>query len=69
MIGQVLYLEEEAAELQGTGTGCFFDNPVHEFLGLQDMTYQTLYHFTLGGGDHDDRILTLPAFSISGQST
>jgi hypothetical protein len=64
MIGQVLYLEAEAMGIQGTGIGCFFDDPVHEFLGLQDMDYQTLYHFTLGGGIHDDRILTLPAYSI-----
>ncbi len=62
MIGQVLYLEAEAMAIQGTGIGCFFDDPVHQFLGLQDMNYQTLYHFTLGGGIHDDRILTLPAY-------
>ncbi len=63
MIGQVLYLEAEAMNLQGTGIGCFFDDPVHEFLGLQDMNFQTLYHFTIGGALHDDRILTLPAYN------
>ncbi|NOR71487.1 MAG: hypothetical protein GQ532_17670 [Methylomarinum sp.] len=64
IIGQVLYLEAEAMKIQGTGIGCFFDDPVHEFLGLQDMNFQTLYHFTIGGAIHDDRILTHPAYSI-----
>ena len=62
IIGQVLYLEAEAMGIQGTGIGCFFDDPGHEFLGLQDMKFQTLYHFTIGGALHDDRILTLPAY-------
>ncbi len=62
MIGQVLYLEAEAMNIQGTGIGCFFDDPVHEFLGLQNMNFQTLYHFTVGGAIHDDRVLTLPAY-------
>ena len=69
MIGQVLYLEAEAMNIQGTGIGCFFDDPVHEFLGLQDMNFQTLYHFTIGGAIHDDRILTLPAYSIGTSNT
>ena len=64
MIGQILYLEAEAINIQGTGIGCFFDDPVHEFLGLQDMRFQSLYHFTVGGALHDDRILTLPAYSL-----
>jgi hypothetical protein len=64
IIGQVLYLEAEAMSIQGTGIGCFFDDPVHEFLGLQDLNFQTLYHFTIGGAIHDDRILTHPAYSI-----
>lgn len=64
LIGQVLYLEAEAMGIQGTGIGCFFDDPVHQFLGLQDMNFQTLYHFTIGGALHDDRILTLSAYNI-----
>lgn len=63
MIGQVLYLQAEALEIQGTGIGCFFDDPVHEFLGLKNMDFQSLYHFTIGGAVYDDRILTLPAYS------
>jgi SagB-type dehydrogenase family enzyme len=69
LIGQVLYLEAEAMNMQGTGIGCFFDDPVHEFLGLQDMNFQTLYHFTIGGALHDDRILTLPAYNTSKSDT
>ena len=69
MIGQVLYLEAEAMNIQGTGIGCFFDDPVHEFLGLQDMSFQSLYHFTIGGAIHDDRILTLPAYSMRTSNT
>ncbi|NOQ36081.1 MAG: hypothetical protein GQ569_09325 [Methylococcaceae bacterium] len=67
MIGQVLYLEAEAMAIQGTGIGCFFDDPVHEFLGLQEMNFQSLYHFTVGGAVHDDRILTQPAYNIHSQ--
>ena len=63
MIGQVLYLEAEAQGIQGTGIGCFFDDPVHDFLGLHDMQFQNLYHFTIGGAVEDSRILTLPAYS------
>ena len=35
MIGQVLYLEAEAAGLRGTGIGCFFDDGMHSLLGLR----------------------------------
>jgi hypothetical protein len=36
MVGQVLYLEAEAYGVSGTGIGCFFDDPVHEIMGLTD---------------------------------
>lgn len=62
MIGQVFYLEAEAAGLRGTGIGCFFDDPVHGLLGLQDNRYQDLYHFTVGGPVEDKRLATLPAY-------
>ena len=65
MIGQVLYLEAEAAGLRGTGIGCFFDDPTHEVLGLKDATYQTLYHFAVGGPVDDPRLTTLPAYSAA----
>lgn len=62
-IGQVLYLEAEAAGLRGTGIGCYFDDAVHDLLGLQNSVLQSIYHFTLGVPLVDHRITTLPAYS------
>ena len=62
LIGQVLYLEAEAAGIRGTGIGCFFDDPVHDLLGLQQLDFQSLYHFTMGGPVEDPRLTTLPAY-------
>lgn len=62
MIGQVLYLEAEAAGVRGTGIGCFFDDSVHQIFGLRDGRYQSLYHFTVGGPVDDPRLTTLPAY-------
>ncbi|MEJ2552424.1 MAG: SagB family peptide dehydrogenase [Gammaproteobacteria bacterium] len=62
LLGQVLYLEAEAAGISGTGIGCFFDDAVHELLGLHGLGLQTLYHFTVGRALHDARITTLPPY-------
>jgi SagB-type dehydrogenase family enzyme len=62
MLGQVFYLEAEAAALRGTGIGCYFDDPMHELLGLKGERYQDLYHFTVGGPVEDTRLTTLPAY-------
>jgi nitroreductase len=62
MIGQVLYLEAEAHGIRSTGIGCFFDDPVHEMLGLLDNEFQSLYHFTVGGAVDDPRLQTWPAY-------
>lgn len=62
VIGQVLYLEAEAAGIRSTGIGCYFDDSMHQFLGLQDHTYQDLYHFTIGGPIEDTRLTTLAAY-------
>jgi SagB-type dehydrogenase family enzyme len=62
MIGQVLYLEAEAAGIRATGIGCFFDDPVHEVFGFSGWDYQSLYHFTMGGPVEDARLTTLPAY-------
>ncbi len=61
-IGQLLYLKAEAAELSGTGIGCFFDEAVHELLGLADSRWQSLYHFTVGRAVWDERLSTSPAY-------
>jgi nitroreductase len=65
MIGQVLYLEAEAARVRGTGIGCFFDDPVHQLLGLGTFQFQSLYHFTVGHPVEDERLTTLPAYPPS----
>ena len=62
MIGQVLYLEAEAQGVRGTGIGCFFDDPVHDTIGLKDNTWQSLYHFTIGRPVEDHRLITLPPY-------
>nr|VFJ52483.1 MAG: SagB-type dehydrogenase domain-containing protein [Candidatus Kentron sp. FW] len=62
MIGQLLYLEATAAGVSGTGIGCFFDDAVHDLLGLQGTDFQSIYHFTVGGAVLDPRIATLPAY-------
>ena len=61
-IGQVLYLEAEAAGIRSTGIGCYFDDAMHDILGFKDTTYQDLYHFTVGGAVEDTRLTTLPAY-------
>lgn len=62
VIGQVLYLEAEAAGVRGTGVGCFFDDPVHQVFGFKDTRFQSLYHFTIGGYVEDPRLTTLPPY-------
>ncbi|WPC04479.1 SagB/ThcOx family dehydrogenase [Pseudomonas benzenivorans] len=61
-VGQLLYLEAEAAGLSATGIGCYFDEALHELLGLADSRWQSLYHFTLGRALWDERLSTLPAY-------
>ena len=36
---------------------------MHEILGLEDTTYQDLYHFTVGGAVEDTRLIALPAYA------
>ncbi|NKB80803.1 MAG: SagB/ThcOx family dehydrogenase [Nitrospirales bacterium] len=63
LIGQVLYLEAEAAGVRATGIGCFFDDPVHRVFGFFPKTrFQSLYHFTMGGPVEDGRLMTLPPY-------
>lgn len=62
-IGQVLYLEAEAAGVRGTGIGCFFDDAMHELLGINEPRWKVLYCFTVGTPLHDQRLITLPPYS------
>ena len=61
-IGQVLYLEAEAAGVRATGIGCYFDDPVHQVFGFRDLEFQSLYHFTVGGYVDDPRLTTLAPY-------
>jgi len=65
LIGQALYLEAEAMGLRGTGIGCYFDDPVHELLGIEDAAFQSLYHFTIGLPIDDPRIEASAAYPPS----
>jgi nitroreductase len=63
MVGQVLYLEAEAAGFRATGIGCFFDDPVHAIFGLADRRWQSLYHLAVGHPVEDPRLRTLPGYA------
>ena len=63
MLGQVLYLEAEAAGVQGTGIGCYFDDAVHQALGLKSGRFQDLYHFTVGTALADARLISEPPYA------
>jgi len=58
VVGQILYLEAEASGTRATGIGCFYDDPVHEVLGLQGHAFQSLYHFSVGLPVEDRRLMT-----------
>jgi SagB-type dehydrogenase family enzyme len=62
LLGQVLYLEAEAVGVRATGIGCFFDDPVHEIIGVKELAMQSLYHFTIGGPVEDRRLQMLPPY-------
>ena len=63
VVGQVLYLEAEAAGFRSTGIGCYFDDPVHDVLGLSGNQFQSLYHFTVGVPVEDGRLQSLPPYA------
>jgi nitroreductase len=63
LIGQALYLAAEAAGVRGTGIGCYFDDAFHRALGITDRTWQSLYHFTVGGPVEDPRLQTRPPYA------
>lgn len=63
IIGQMLYLEAEAAGMRATGIGCFFDDVMHELLGIVDRRFQSLYHFAVGGYAEDPRLRTYLAYA------
>ena len=62
ILGQLLYLEAEANGMRGCGIGCFFDDPLHETIGLKGLEYQDLYHFCVGSQLQEIGVITLPAY-------
>lgn len=66
LLGQALYLAAESADLQGTGIGCYFDDAMHDILGLTGDRFQSLYHFTVGGAVPDPRIISFPPYAPRG---
>ncbi|MGH9143418.1 MAG: SagB/ThcOx family dehydrogenase, partial [Vicinamibacterales bacterium] len=62
VVGQVLYLEAEAVHARATGIGCFFDDPMHDVLGIVDHSFQSLYHFTVGLPIEDSRLTTATGY-------
>ena len=63
-LGQVLYLEAEAAGVQATGIGCYFDDAVHRALQLDTARFQDLYHFTVGRAVIDTRLGSAPGYAF-----
>ena len=62
VIGQVLYLEAEAAGARATGIGCFYDDAVHDMAGLSGNAWQSVYHFSMGVPVDDERLTTEPGY-------
>jgi nitroreductase len=69
LVGQALYLAAESAGARGTGIGCFYDDPVHDALGLQGHAFQSLYHFTVGIPIEDTRLSTRPGYAWEERQT
>ena len=47
-LGHRLYLEATRRGAGASGLGCFFDDYVHDLLGLPDSRYQVTYHVAFG---------------------
>ncbi|KAI5077688.1 hypothetical protein GOP47_0007512 [Adiantum capillus-veneris] len=62
VLGQLLYLEAHAFGVSATGIGCYFDDPVHDILGIKGKEFQSLYHLSVGAAVEDKRIAGLPPY-------
>jgi len=68
LVGHALYLHAEALGLRGTGIGCYFDDGLHQLLGIEpasarEAALQSLYHFTIGAPLIDSRIGSEPPYA------
>jgi SagB-type dehydrogenase family enzyme len=62
-LGQICYLEAEAAGARGCGIGCYLDDALIESLGGLPGTWQDLYHFAIGIPVEDSRLRTADPYS------
>jgi hypothetical protein len=63
LLGHMLYLEAEAAGIRATGIGCYYDDAVHDVLGIvRGKKLQSMYHLAVGGPIIDDRVSTLEPY-------
>ena len=62
-VGQALYLHAEAEGLGSSGIGCYFDDAIHELIGLQDQRLQTVYMFTVGPARPELGVTDEPAYA------
>jgi len=61
-IGQQLYLDATSLGYAATGIGCFFDDAIHNLLGVDTTKAQVLYNFTIGKPIVDMRLQTLQSY-------
>lgn len=61
-IGQQLYLDATASGFSATGIGCFYDDAIHNLLGIDKNKNQVVYNFTIGKAIIDTRLQTLPPY-------
>lgn len=60
-IGQMLYLASHALGHDATGIGCFIDDAINNYLGL-DEGKEVIYNFTIGKAVLDARLTTLKSY-------
>jgi len=62
MIAQRIYLLATGLQKAATGIGCFFDDPWHELLGIDDYEYQFVYQMAVGTPFIDERITSYSGY-------
>jgi nitroreductase len=61
-IGQVLYIGARAEGIGASGIGCFFDDPIRELLGSEELGLQPLYMFTVGAAKPELGLIDEPPY-------
>jgi hypothetical protein len=64
MLGQLLYLEAKGRRYAFYRIDCFLDDEIHGLFGIHDLSWQSVYHFTMGGAVDDRRLSTLPPYEF-----